>query len=56
MEDLKIFFDLIYMENISLTHLDAIHDMARRILKREHSEHCAAFEAWYAENVYSDDE
>ena len=56
MEDLKIFFDLIYTEGIDLDHLDAIHNMAQRILKHEHSEHCAVFEAWYAENVCSDDE
>ena len=56
MEDIKVFFDLIYAEGIELDRLDAIHALARQIARNEYSPQCEAFEEWYAENVYNDED
>ena len=53
MEFIKDFFDTLYKEGIDLEHLDAIHDIAK---KNTVSLECRAFEDWYAETVYSEDD
>lgn len=46
MDDIVKFFDTIYREMIDLDHLDAIHEIAKRM--RQDDDQCRAYEVWYA--------